>query len=207
MSKIKKVSIGVPSGKEFIGNKRISDRVYVWAILNSEDMGDGKYIEKCPKRAYDKIGMNYRTFYKKFHRLSVDGYLSDSGGYYKINGIDSKYTRYIYRETLEELLNEKTENIIKIYIEISSIYDTVAKKGQVPFFRYSDICKRLGYYEQRDTRNISKVKGIIERLREMGLIDYVERKTKVGDNYQINCEILGIRKECKGGDKNDRQII
>lgn len=196
-----KTSIRMPSGKEFIGNRNVSDRVYAWILLNCKQDEEGRYIESNPKKAYSKIGMNYRTFYSKFYKLETEGYLKEEEGRYRILEGHKKYTRYIYKDTLKKLLDTRIDNIIKIYIEIGSIYDTVKKSGGVPFFRYSDICKRLGYYEKRDSRNVAKIKEITNKLKELGLVYYREETKKVGDNYQINCIISGVNKKVGGGEK------
>lgn len=67
-------TVGIPSDNKFLKNKDISDRVYVWLILNSVKVNKKLFINKSNTRgAYNKIGINKRTFYKALEKLVERG--------------------------------------------------------------------------------------------------------------------------------------
>lgn len=67
-------TVAIPSDNKFLSNKDISDRVYIWLILNSSKQNKKLYINKTIIRgAYNKIGINKRTFYKALEKLIERG--------------------------------------------------------------------------------------------------------------------------------------
>lgn len=67
-------TVGIPSDNKFLKNKDISDRVYIWLILNSVKIRKKLFINKSNIRgAYNKIGINKRTFYKALEKLVERG--------------------------------------------------------------------------------------------------------------------------------------
>ena len=50
----KKPSLLIPSETKFLSNKDISDRLYVWILLNGEKYGGDPYIDKKPVNGYKK---------------------------------------------------------------------------------------------------------------------------------------------------------
>ena len=146
----KQSSLLIPNDKQFLTNKKISDRLYVWILLNGEYIEGDIYIDKKPRNAYNKLNMHYRSFYKRLEELIEEGYL-----------IETNYERYIYEDTARRLLETNINNIIKIYIYLGSLYSTYGKKA---WFTYSNILSEIGYSENRDTRNNKKIKMILEKL-------------------------------------------
>lgn len=187
-------SLLIPDDKEFICNKSISDRVYAWILINGRKENGDIYIEKTPVGAYKQIGINYRTFYNRIWNLVDAGYLEEGECEYKVVKDISKYKRFVYKDIVQTLLDTKIDNIIKVYIELATLYDTAIKKKQQPFFRYNNLCERLGYYNKgRSSFNENKMKSIVFKLKELKLIEYEQKYIKVGDNYQINNILLNVR--------------
>lgn len=192
----------IPDDKDFIESKDISDRIYAWMSLNSYKRDGKLYITKGIHMCYEEIGINYRTFIKGRSVLEGAGYIKDVGNEYEIDHSFVQYKRYIYKDTLECLLSERKSNLIKLYIELCSLYETVRKKGNEPFFVYSNLVQRLGYNQSKDMRNKSKIKELVEKLSELGLIEYEEKSVKYGDGH-INkvCIIKWISRKIEGGEK------
>lgn len=188
----KKTAVLIPSGEEFISNKEISDIVYAWILLNGDRDELGISIDQKPRGASKEIGIDIKTFYKRLERLEQAGYLIKDGTYkYYIDNSNCKYKRYIPKEILQKLYNTRMENIIKVYVYLGSLYDTNRKKGVETFFRYNTLVNMLGYYGgkngmNRDHRNEAKVRGVVEKLAELGLITYTPRYIKTGSTYQVN---------------------
>lgn len=58
-----------PSSKEFIENKKISDRLYMWILLNGTYKDNGIYIKKNDSNGAKSLGVNRRTFKKRIATL------------------------------------------------------------------------------------------------------------------------------------------
>lgn len=184
-----RTSLLIPSEENFISNKEVSDILYVWILLNGDNIDGNITINQKPRGAYKELGINYRTFYRKIDKLLEYGYIEKDGEYkYKISSKKYKYKRYVYKDIIKELYDTKINNIIKVYIYLSSLYDTNQKKGIPTYFRYNTLAKVIGYYggKNRDSRNEKKVGGIVKKLSDMKLISYTPQYTKVGEKYQTN---------------------
>lgn len=198
----KQSSLLIPNDKQFLTNKKISDRLYVWILLNGEYIEGDIYIDKKPRNAYKKLNIDYKSFYRRLEELIDEGYLIETNYKYKVSKDITEYERYIYEDTARRLLETNINNIIKIYIYLGSLYSTYGKKA---WFTYSNILSEIGYSENRDTRNNKKIKMILEKLKELGLIEYRCINSEQGE-YVKKFQILKVNKKCtdmEGGDNND----
>ena len=97
MSK-ERTSLLIPSEENFISNKEVSDILYVWILLNGDNIDGNITINQKPRGAYKELGINYRTFYRKIDKLLEYGYIEKDGEYkYKISSKKYKYKRYVYK--------------------------------------------------------------------------------------------------------------
>ena len=182
-------SLLIPSDNRFLSNKKISDRVYAWILLNGERVDSDIFIDKTPRNAYKDIGINYRTFYKRLEELVENGYLEDYEYQYKVSKDISEYNRYVYYDIVKRLYELKIDNIIKVYIYLGSMY---AQYGNNAWFTYNSILAAIGYSHERNIRNQEKVKIIIEKLAELNLIKYC-RTYEEGSKYQIKFKLLNVK--------------
>ena len=185
-------TVAIPSDGKFLSNKDISDRAYVWLILNSKKIKNKLYINRNNIRgAYNKIGINKRTFYKAISNLVSNGYLKKTEYQYEITNITtkvSKYKRYVSYNILEKLYNTELDNIIKVYLFLSSLYSMYGKES---YFTYSTVLSSIGYSYKKQTYNHKKIQGMLDKLEEIGTLKYCRTYTP-GDNYQIKYRILFI---------------
>lgn len=188
-------SLLIPSDERFLSNKDISDRLYIWILLNGEKIDTDIYINKTPRDGYKELEINYRTFYRKLYALVANGYLNEMEDKYEVTKNVSNFVRYIYKDIAEKLCNTKIDNIIKVYVYLGSLYSSYGNKA---WFTYNTILNSIGY-ATNDTRNQSKVKIILEKLEELNLIKY-SRVYNQGDSYQIKFQLLDIVSEIKKGE-------
>ena len=185
-------TVAIPSDGKFLSNKDISDRVYVWLILNSIKLNKKLFVNKNKMRGvYNKIGINYRTFCKAINSLIEEGYLEETEYQYEITNITtkvSKYKRYVSYNILEKLYNTELDNIIKVYLFLSSLYSMYGKES---YFTYSTVLSSIGYSYKKQTYNHKKIQGMLDKLEEIGTLKYCRTYTP-GDSYQIKYRILFI---------------
>lgn len=181
-------SVLIPSDKEFLSNKKISDRLYVWILLTGEKIDTDIYIDKMPRNGYKSVGINYRTFYRRLNELLENGYLEDNEYKYKVSKV-SHFKRLIYEDIVKRLYETKIDNIIKVYVYLSTLY---AQYGSKAWFTYNSILEAIGYNHERNVRNQNKVKEILNKLEEMGFLKY-SRTYEKGQEYLIKFKILNIR--------------
>lgn len=186
-----KFSLSVPSDTGFLSNKNISDRVYVWILLNGEYMGDTICIDRKPRGAYKEIGIDYKTFYKRLQDLVDNNYLEYTEFGYQTNPESSAYNRLVYKSTLETLYNAKIDNIIKVYVYLSSLYSSYNKGA---YFTYDKLARELGYDTEGNNRYKirKKIVVILDKLEELGLIKY--EKYSKSSIYNYKFRITGIKK-------------
>ncbi len=199
-------TVAIPSDSKFLSSKDISDRVYVWLILNSTTIKKKLFINKSAIRgAYNKIGINKRTFYKAFSNLIESGYVAENEYQYEITNITlkiSKYKRYVSYDILSKLYDTGVENIIKVYLFLSSLYSMY---GTESFFTYSTILHSIGYSYKKQTYNHKKIQAMLDKLEEMNMLKYCRTYTP-GDSYQIKYRILFIEGvNFKNGDIKSEQ--
>lgn len=182
-------SLLIPSDDEFLSNKKISDRLYVWLLQNGDIIDRDTYINKKMRNAYKELGVNYRTFYRRIEELVKCGYLIENEFKYKISGEYSEFKRYVYEDIIENLYETGIDNIIKVYIFLSSLYSSYGNKA---WFNYNSILAAIGYSHERNIKNQEKVKIILEKLVELGLIKY-SRTYTAGEKYQIKFKLLNVK--------------
>lgn len=181
-------SLLIPSDERFLSNKKISDRLYIWILLNGEKIDTDIYISKTPRNGYKELEINYRTFYRRLSELEINGYLSEIGDKYEVTKNVSNFVRYIYKDIAEKLCDTKIDNIIKVYIYLGSLYSSYGNKA---WFTYNTIIEQIGYSNERNMKNQEKVKIILEKLEELNLIKY-SRIYKSGEKYQIKFQLLNV---------------
>lgn len=135
----KRKTVMIPSEDMFIGKKYISDRLYAWIILNGLEEENNRFsFLKKPMGAYNELGINYRTLYKRIKDLYDMHYIEDSEystiRYVTVNDDTIKHKRYIYKDILQRLYDTGLDNIIKVYIYLGSLYDNNKKKRSANFF-------------------------------------------------------------------------
>lgn len=188
MSK-KEASMLIPSGKEFLSNKNISDRVYVWILLNGERNGLDTYIDKKPRNAYKQIGIQYRTFYKRLDNLVENGYLEDCEYSYRVITNNSEYGRLIYKNTIQQLYNTGLDNIIKVYVYLGSLYSAYKTDA---YFTLQKLSNEVGYLSQKSSEVNKKIKEILNKLSELGLVRYC-KDTSMSERYHVKYKILEVK--------------
>lgn len=191
---MKKLTLCVPSVEEFIKDKEIDDRIYVYMLLNS-DKGNEKetrVINKSKLRgAYKKIGIHYRTMLRRLKFLIDGGYVIEFKEVYELNTKGYRYKKYIYREVLEKLYETKEKDIIKLYIYMSSLYTQYKSSA---YFTYNSLVDILGYSSYKNNRKRKDIIRLLETLREIKLINYIpDREEQRFAKFRI-IEVGGLLK-------------
>lgn len=170
-----------PSSKEFIENKKISDRTYAWCLLNGSYNENGIYIDKNYNSGARDLGIDRRTFKKRLQILIENGYIEERENCYVIPRKELQYKRYIYRDIAEGLYNSGMENIIKLFIVLSTYHDRY-KGNQNEDFSYRLLLKRIGLpYDNHDMVQNNKIENMLNKLVELGLLEY-ERSPRYNSN-------------------------
>lgn len=162
-----------PSDKDFIENKKISDRLYMWCLLNGTYKDNGIYIKKNDNRGAKSLNIDRRTFKKRIAALIEGGYLKncEDDNYYMIPKAEIQYKRYIYRDVAEKLYKAETDNLIKLFIVLSTYHDKY--KGSVnEDFSYRLLLKRIGLPYNHDIVQNHKMENMLTKLVELGLLKY-----------------------------------
>lgn len=186
----KRSTIIVPSDSKFMEDKEINDRVYIWFILYGTYRRDGIYMNRYRNKGAKEIGINERTFKKRLNKLIECKYIEEhSDKEYRIPFKNNQYIRYIYRDTAEILFNEETDNIIKTYIWLGSYYDNYKEKAT---FTHSGILKGIGLSYLHNTHNQEKMKDIIKKLSNIGILKYSKEYDERSGYYRYR--IKEVRK-------------
>lgn len=173
-----KNSIMIPSEERFIKNKYISDVVYMWVLFNGEKEEDGTFsIPQRPKGAYKEVGVSYKTFRKEMQELINCGFLEedpDNPSRYILYRREYDFKRYVPKRIIKMIYETKERSLLKLYIYLASMYDYNQKRNKETFFKPNTISEALGYAggANRDTRTEKKMKGLVKKLADMGLITY-----------------------------------
>lgn len=75
-------------------------------------------------------------------------------------------------DTLEFLMNFTNGNVIKVYAFLLNAYKWKYKMGSQYVFTLKELCEEIGYAYHSD--NIRKITHILEGLKDLSMIDYVE---------------------------------
>ena len=195
----KKPSLLIPSETKFLSNKDISDRLYVWILLNGEKDGGDTYIDKKPVNGYKKLGISYRTFYKKLKELVENNYLEDCGYAYRVVTDNFEFSRLIYKNIAETLYQTGIDNIIKVYIYLGTLYSAYGKKA---YFTFNKLSEDIGYLSKRSVEVKKNMENIISKLEELGLVKCY-KDTECGERYHVRYKIAYVKTDLMKGGKND----
>lgn len=182
------MSIMFPSSKEFIENKKISDRVYMWILLRGVYQDNGIYLYEKLSSGANELNIDIRTLKKKLQILVNEGYVNKSeNDYYFIPKQEMKYKRYMPRETAEKLLNINIEHIIKVFIILCTYHERYT--GSInEDFSYRILLERIGVSKDLyNSRMANNMEHMLETLVKNGLINY-------GISPRYNESYLGSRK-------------
>lgn len=195
----KKPSLLIPSETKFLSNKDISDRLYMWILLNGEKDGGDTYIDKKPVNGYKKLGISYRTFYKKLKKLVENNYLEDCGYAYRVVTDNFEFSRLIYKNVAETLYQTGIDNIIKVYIYLGTLYSAYGKKA---YFTFNKLSEDIGYLSKRSVEVKKNMENIISKLEELGLVKCY-KDTECGERYHVRYKIAYVKTDLMKGGKND----
>ena len=184
-----RLSVLIPSEDYFLKDKKISDRIYAYILLKGERIENEIYIDKKIRNGYKELGINYRTFYKRLDYLASVGYLEDLGSKYKIKTDMIEKRRFVYRDIIQKLYLTNKDNIIKVYVYLSSLYSQYGKNA---WFTYNSLLAAIGYSYERNTRNQSTIESILIELSKLNIIKYC-RTYKPGDKYMIKFQLLYVK--------------
>lgn len=179
----------IPSGDNFLKDKNISDRMYLWILNTSVKIGGDLFIPKIIRNGYKELNMNYRTFKKRFNRFVEKEFLIEYEKAYLISNKSSAYHRIIPKNILQTLYDTGIENITKVYIYLSSLYTTYRANS---YFTYESIAERIG--AQTESRNkyriYDKIEIMLQKLSELELISYIE--TSGESKYNMRYKVIKV---------------
>lgn len=189
----KKQSLLIPTDKEFLSNKDISDRLYVWILMNGNKDGYDIYIDKVPRNGYKKLNTSYPTFKKRMIALESGGYLKNCGYQYRVSTDNVVYKRLVYKSTIQKLFDTGIDHIIKVYVYLASLYTQYGTKS---YFTLSNLLETIGYSYSRNVKMNNKMKEILSKLVELGLIEYY-KDTECGERYNTRYKLVKVEKGVK----------
>lgn len=169
----KKLTLGIPSGEDFIGDKDIDDRLYSYMLLHSSkgfEKGTRLFQKAKLRGAYKETGTCYRTLLRKLGYLVSGGYVIEFKEVYELGVKGHKYKKYICRDTLSKLYLTGEKDIIKLYIYLSSLY---TQYKTAAYFTYNSLVGVLGYSSYKNNRKRKDIIRLLETLRDIKLINYV----------------------------------
>ena len=184
----------ISTDKDFLSDKKISDRLYIWLFLHKEELSDKNEFE-VRKLACEELSIDKRTYNTKLKYLVDRGYINKFEGILSVPKIKySNYTR-INRRTLKKLLSFGKENIIKLYALLKALYE--AYPG-FAWFTYASLYRnyKIGYRCQG--RDNHKTKEMLDFLVKNKLLVYKETVNPVPgvitSNKIISVKDLSSRK-------------
>lgn len=162
-------TLAIPNTEEFLKNKDISDMLYAGILLRGKKEGSYTYISKKDKKICVELGIDYyRTYKKRIAALVDGGYLENYEDRYRVVfRTKNNYSKFVYGEIIEKLYDTKIDNLIKVYVRLSWLY--YLKKDEA-WFTYNSLLEAIGYNHYKNTRNRNKMKAMIEKLEEIGLL-------------------------------------
>lgn len=178
----------IPTDKNFLSDKKISDRLYIWLLLHKEELSNKNEFE-VRKLACKELSIDKRTYQTKLKYLVDRGYINKSEGILSV--LKMKYSNYtkINRVTLDKLLSFGKENIIKLYALLKALYE--AYPG-FAWFTYASLYRnyKIGYRCQG--RDNHKTKEMLDFLVENGLLVYKETVNPVPGVIKSN-KIISVK--------------
>lgn len=173
----------IPTGEDFMKNKKIFDLLYVkLQVESSWKQGEThRYIKKSDivKTAWaSDLKITRPTLDTKFKNLKEKGYITeykaeDGTEYYKLPQKDCYYS-LIPTETLTFMLDFTNEDAIKTYCLLENLWRSYGKEG---YFTKINLLTSIGYSPsaKTKTRMYEKINNILLGLEKLGLIKYEEK--------------------------------
>ena len=122
----------IPTCSEFIRDKKISDRIYVWFLLNcKEDESGCRTVPIVRNGCMTGAGVRYETDVYKLGTLIDKGYIKKEKLCYIIPNERFEYSCKVNRKTAEFLLNSRKDNLIKLYCVMKRLYESNPGRGMV----------------------------------------------------------------------------
>ena len=178
-----------PSGEDFLANRELSDRLYAYALMYGGYLNTGLFSNSFTDRGlYKKLDISYRLMKKQLYNMVEYNYFKKNGSEYLLDINPSGYVRYVSREILEILYEQNMEELIKTYIYLSSLYSVYKNKA---WFSYNTIATALGYKAQRCMSNKNKMKELVDRLVELGMVQY--KNNSNSSNFKISFVLTYVR--------------
>lgn len=173
----------IPTGEDFMKDKKIFDLLYVKLQIESS-WKEGEKHRYIAKKDINKsvwatdLKVSRPTLDTKFKSLIEKGYIvehtSENGTeYYKIPQKDCYYS-LIPSETLTFLLDTTNEDVIKVYCLLENLWRSYGKEG---FFTKINLLTSIGYSAsaKTKTRMYEKINNILKALEMFGLVAFEER--------------------------------
>lgn len=164
----------VPADKEFMENKGVYDLLYgliqIESNWNDQELHRFIYKNKIKKSKWAKLcGVSRPTLNKVIDNLVNNGYLIDCGVYYQIPD-KGEYYQLIPIETLKFLVNTSSNNTIKVFVILASLYKAY---GNDAYFTQRSLLKTIGYSATYGA-NHKLIKNILTNLENNGFIKTYE---------------------------------
>lgn len=191
-----------PTKEDFLGEKKMDDRVYgylqansyltedsvryCWKInMSAKSIKDGlmRSKEKRKVPSEDKIRNSLKLM--KIANLISDGTINKRSAYILTPLVAGEYV-FIKTDTLRFLANTCEENVIKVYAFLKQkygIYETKKCKEKY-FFSENGLLEVLGYADNKP-RNHQLVRDIIDSLTNNGLIETHKYVREVGPGRMV----------------------
>ena len=190
--------IKMPSDKVFLSNKSYSDILFAKLCLKIKS-NYGRYVVN-KKNILDKINYkaDIKTFKKRIDSLERGGYIKNYTNEIEIYYKNIEYGCKISKKTILKLIDTNIENIIKTYIILKIFYEN----NKVAWFSYNRLALQLGYKNINENSTNKKMKEILDKLLELGLIDYKIEYTK-----KYKCNRFRILYVGKGNEMDDKSLV
>lgn len=162
----------------FLNDKKIDGELY--AYLQSISVHDGvdTYVVKEKMPTQDEIckviGVKSRTTYRTHLRYLIDqGLIIDYDGKYLLPLQENIYF-LIPLTTLQFLIDNCKEHVIKIYIYLGQRWKWARIRGEAYNFTYKEIAKHIGILGKHEDIANRQIKNALILLKDTGLINYEE---------------------------------
>lgn len=188
-----------PTDMEILGDKGFNDIIYCLLQVESNhtEGEEHRYIskEKVNKKQWaNTLGMNLRTFNRKFKELLDSGKITEQGDYYIIPRDISKYYYMMPVETMKFLCDTANDDVIKVYSYLGRLYENGKGEG---YFTKKHLIEVVLGAKGKNKREWEKINNILDCLKNNGLIVYEEQYEKYKNNTICKCKIVVVNKRHK----------
>ena len=164
----------VPADKDCMEKKGVYDLLYgliqIESNWNNQELHRFIYKNKIKKSKWAKMcGISRPTLNKVIDNFINNGYLVDCGLYYQIPD-KGEYYQLIPLETLKFLVNTSSNNTIKVFVILASLYKTY---GSNAYFTQNNLLKSIGY-NCKYGANHKLIKDILTNLSNNGFIKFYD---------------------------------